>query len=443
MAWLLAGAILVRALWLVASIIVVRLLGRMDFGQLGMIQNTLGLFGVFAGFGLGITATKHIAEYRIKDPDKAGRIMALSNLAVLAPAMAASLALFFWAPWLAERTLAAPHLARLLRVGAAVMFFNTLNGSQLGALAGLERFQTISRLNMITTAAATLIQVGAVYCYGLEGAVWGLVAAAAINWTLSHWILRKEAARNAVPFSYSGCLREWPILWKFSLPAAVSGMLCVPVQWACRAMIVNQSQGYAEMGMFSAAYQWHAAILFIPATISVAVIPMLANLRGQNDETRYNKILRCNLLLNGALASAIAITVILLSPWIMAAYGEAFSASYAVLILLALVAIIVSVANVIGHAIASDGKMWMGMILNLVWSVVVLLCSWRWRRDGAWGLAAANLVAYGVHLFSVSIYLYYRGRSGVARRLAPEAETTSTGANVAKRGLPTEGRVAA
>ncbi len=416
---MLVGAILSKSLWLMATIVAAQLLGRMDFGQLGMIQNTVGMFGVFAGFGLGITTTKYIAEYRINDPAKAGRIMALSGLAILAPAAATSLVLLCWAPWLAEHTLAAPHLTRLLQIGTAVMFFTTLNGSQMGALAGLERFQTLARLNVIVTLMAAFIQVLAVYCGGLEGAVWGLAISAAVNWAFTHWVLRKEAARATVPLAYRGCFREWPVLWKFSLPAAISAMLFLPSNWACSAMLVNQPQGYAEMGVFSAASQWRVAILFVPCTISAVVLPMLSNLRGQNDETRYNKVLWYNLLLNGALASAIAIPIILLSPLIMAAYGVAFREGSVVLMLLALVAVIISVANVVGNSIASDGKMWMGLVLNLIWAVVVLALSWHWRRDGALGLAAANLVAYGVHLASVLSYLVYRSRSAVAQHFAP------------------------
>jgi len=49
-------------------------------GQLGMVQSTAGMFGIFAGFGMGLTANKHVAELKIKDPARAGRIIGLSSL---------------------------------------------------------------------------------------------------------------------------------------------------------------------------------------------------------------------------------------------------------------------------------------------------------------------------------------------------------------------------
>src|ERR1035437_5586151 len=71
--WSFSGTVVARALGLIASIIVARLLGRGAYGELGIIQSTVGMFGLFAGFGMGITATKFVAEYRKTDPEQIGR----------------------------------------------------------------------------------------------------------------------------------------------------------------------------------------------------------------------------------------------------------------------------------------------------------------------------------------------------------------------------------
>ena len=71
--WSLVGAVASQAFSLVAQIIAAHILGKSDFGRLGIINNTAGMFGVLAGFGLGLAATKFIAQYRITDPERAGR----------------------------------------------------------------------------------------------------------------------------------------------------------------------------------------------------------------------------------------------------------------------------------------------------------------------------------------------------------------------------------
>jgi len=108
--WSLVGAVISRVLGVLASVLVARMLGREGFGELGVIQSTVGMFGTFAGFGLGLTATKYVAEFREKDAAKAGRIMALSERIALFTGGLTAVALIVLAPWLAARTLAAPRL---------------------------------------------------------------------------------------------------------------------------------------------------------------------------------------------------------------------------------------------------------------------------------------------------------------------------------------------
>ena len=63
--WSFFGSILSQLFGLVTSIVTARLLGKVIYGQVGAIVSTISMLGTFAGFGLGMTATKHIAEFRI------------------------------------------------------------------------------------------------------------------------------------------------------------------------------------------------------------------------------------------------------------------------------------------------------------------------------------------------------------------------------------------
>ena len=128
--WSLAGAIVSRGLMLAAMVCVARILGTSVYGELGMIQATVGMFGIFAGFGLGLTATKHVAEFRDRDPLRAGRILGLSGLTAMLAGGLTALLLYALAPWLASRTINAPHLAGLLRVGTVLLFVSALNGAK-------------------------------------------------------------------------------------------------------------------------------------------------------------------------------------------------------------------------------------------------------------------------------------------------------------------------
>ena len=120
--WSLIGGVASRAFTLISSIIVARILGREGYGEVGMIQSTIGMFGVFAGFGLGSTATKYIAEFRFKDPEKAGRITNLTMIASLIGGGLMMITCLIMSPWLADKTLNRPDLAPVLAAGALLLF---------------------------------------------------------------------------------------------------------------------------------------------------------------------------------------------------------------------------------------------------------------------------------------------------------------------------------
>ena len=62
--WSFTGTAISRGLNLLAMVLVARMVGKVGFGELGAVQSTIGMFAVFAGFGMGITAMKHVAELR-------------------------------------------------------------------------------------------------------------------------------------------------------------------------------------------------------------------------------------------------------------------------------------------------------------------------------------------------------------------------------------------
>ncbi len=404
--WSFFGAIISRGLSLISSVLVARMLGKEGFGELGIIQSSVGMFATFAGFGLGLTATKYVAEFRAKDPAKAGRIIGLSSVVSLVTGGLITIILVVLAPWLAAKTLNAPKLSGLLILSAPLLLLGAWGGAQIGALAGFESFKRLAQLNLITGLLNFPLMVCGVYLGGLTGAVLGAVCANLAGCALNSWALRFEMRKVGVPVIYSGCHAEWPILWKFSLPSLLSGVMVGPVTWACNALLVNQPNGYAEMGLFNAANQWRSAIVFIPGTLGVVILPMLANMHGTKDLSNYKKTLKYNLVLNFIISLIVAITVCILAKIIMAAYGSGFRDGQVVLILLSSSAVLWATLNVIGQAIASSASMWWGFGLNGIWAIAMLASTWFLVGYGATGLALAVCFSYLVHLGTVSLYAW-------------------------------------
>ncbi len=396
--WAMMGGGAAQAFMLLTSIIVARVLGKQQFGEFGVINNTIGMFGVFAGFGLGMTATKFVAQYRRKDPAKAGRIIALSSLVAIGTGSVVALALLLMAPWLATVMLSAPQLTFVLRMSAGFLFFSALSGAQMGALAGFEAFRTIARLNIITGVLSFPLIAGGAYFFGLVGGVWGLVVSTAVSCLMNGLALRGEMRQSGVPAGYAGCARERHVLLRFSMPAVLAGMLVNPVNWLCAAMLVNRPFGYAEMGIYSAANSWQKAILFLPGCLNAIALPMLSDFFGAREHGDYRKALWYNMLLTGASAFAAAAFIALASAYIMLSYGNGFVEGKYVLAILSFSTVLIAINSVAGSAIASTGRTWLGFLFNLLWGVAqVSIAAVLIPLHGATGLALATLISYMLH----------------------------------------------
>jgi O-antigen/teichoic acid export membrane protein len=182
--------------------------------------------------------------------------------------------------------------------------------------------------------------------------------------------------------------------------------MVTPVLWLCNAILVNQPGGYAQMGLFDAANQWRMAILFLPGVVGQVVLPMLANLDGLDDQVGFRKALKYNALINGGVALVVSMPVVFLAPYIMKTYGPGFEEGSIVLIILSICTILVSINNVVGQAIASKGRMWIGFFFNLLWATSLIIMSQEFiKQGGACGLAIAMLIAYLIHSICQFFYM--------------------------------------
>ncbi len=405
--WSFVGAVISRGLNLISSIIVARLLGTVGYGELGIIQSTVGMFGVFAGLGLGMTATKYVAEFREKDPQKAGRIIALSSLMAFISGGIVSIILVILSPWLASSTLSAPHLSGLLQLSAGLLFFGAINGAQTGALAGFEAFKTIAIVNFLSGIISFPLMVAGVWFFQLKGAVLALVASMIVNYFLNKIAIRIECQKFNIKPNFSSCFAEIPVLWKFSIPAFLSSAMVGPVTWLCNTMLVNQPNGYAEMGIFNAANQWYTALLFLPGITSQAAIPILSEKIGMQDNISSAKVLSVSVKINTAIIFTIALIGSIISPSIMQLYGEGFRSGWLTLIIVLLTAALLAIQVPVGNIIVASGKMWIGFLMNMGWGVVFIFLTWYLIKFGALGLAAARFGAYIVHAIWTFGYAYF------------------------------------
>lgn len=395
--WSLSGTIVSKGLLVISSIIVARILGAEVFGQAGIIRSTVNMFSAFAGVGIGLTSTKYISEFKNSNPAKVLKIVKLSNSVTVITAFVIAVFILIFSQQIADQ-INAPNLKTEIKISSLILFFNTLNGVQLGILSGFEDFKSIAKNNLTAGIVSFFLQIIMAYLWGLTGTIIGFGTNFLVLWVMNKNIVKKHTKSLGSLTKNESILSEIGILWKFSLPAVLSGIMVGPISWMCNVFLVNQPSGYTQMALFDAANQWRVAILFIPGALSKIILPMLSS--SVTDSKKYNIIFFKNLKLNIIISFTMFLIITLINPLISIAYGNEFSGLWLPLIILSLSTVLVSINNVVGQAIASQGKMWLGFFVNTIWAITLLIFSYwliKTQNLGALGLSIAYLISYLMH----------------------------------------------
>lgn len=412
--WATAGTAAARLSLLLTTIIVGRTIGKSGLGAFGIVLNTVSMFQVAAGLGMGLAATKYVAEHRRSDPDAAGQIIGLSLFVTAASSIALAAGLLAAAPWLAAHTLAAPELASELRVSGGILVSTSLLAAAAGALSGFEAFRLAAIANALTGAVTIPAVYFGVRSGGLEGAVWGLFASSAFGAFIMVAALwrrtRLSGVRVRVPRDAAG----WRPVRDFGLPATLSGLVVAPVNWTCAALLVNSAGGYEQMGIYNAANSWRIAIFYIPIVFGQVLTPVLAERAGARDDASLRRLVSMSMAAMGLACAVPVALVVLLSPTVMGLYGNGFEGNHGVLIVLAATALVMAVLSPVGNVIAATGRMWVGFTMNLGWGIAALGITWILLDRGALGLALGQLGAYLVH----SVWSIAFARRAILRRAA-------------------------
>lgn len=428
--WSTMGTVASRMLALLAAILAARILGKTHYGELGIIQSTVGMFGTLAGFGMGTTTAKYVAELREKDQEKAGRVIALSSLVSWVASSLLAIGLVFSASWLCKNTLAAPHLTRDLQLSALLLLLSGVNGAQIGVLFGFEAFKAVARVNFLAGLLNFPMVVGGALMFGLPGIIGGMIVAQGAGCVLNRFALKGEASRNNIPISYASCLTELPVVWQFSVPAVLAHVVISIVNWMAASMLVRQPNGYSEMGAYNAANQWFNALMWLPYMFSTAVLPIFSERLGAGDRPGSIKLLRMSLKVNALAALPFVILGTLLSPFIMACYGTGFRSAWPTLIPVLMAAGLLSIDIPAGELITASGRMWAGFAANLVWGGLYLGVNLLLLRWGSLGLASSRMVAYVAHVAWAYSYSYLVVLRAKSDRIPSPSDAAALGAYV-------------
>lgn len=404
--WGTFGGTITRVFTIIFSFLLARVLGSEALGEYGMINSTSTSISSIAGLGLGATISRYSATLKVSNPKRLGNIIGLTFAIGWVSAIIYGILYFALSTWIASSMLNAPHLSNLMKISAFSFMFGLVNSIQNSSLMGLEAFKITSIISTITTIVQTFLILVFSYFYGLNGAIiCGSITSIGI-FVVFYIYSRKEYKKRGIVVSFVNLKSEIKVIWGYCLPAFLSSLVTGPVIWFTNTMLIKEPNGFSQLGIFNVASQWDNVVRFLPMYIGSAAIPVMTDIT-MNDSFKSGFTLTIKLMKTIFLISLpIAIIVSLFSTIIIKGYGDTFAGGENTIVITVFTTVLILTSNQVGSYISATGKMWVGLILNIIWGISFVALSYLLINMGAFGLATSKLIAYVFH-FILSLLLCF------------------------------------
>ncbi len=390
--WMTFGTLISRGLLTLASIVLARILTVNEYGEFGMIKSTIDNFLIFASLGIGLTTTKYVSE--LKDHDKAGTSSilgaSLSLVILLSTFVALLIALFsgiISADLLNNKGLQLP-----LVIGSFTLMFVALNGTQMGALLGFQAYKK----NAVSNLLQGLFLFSGLIIGGYYGSVSGALLGNLIAIFLVSIVLQKLLRNEGKIHQVSANLKNWKqnvkTIYKFAIPASLSTLIVAPTIWVLNTMLVNQQDGYGELGLYTAVIIFSTAIQMFNGSISNVLLPIFLS----KSEEKTPKKEFFNYFGGWIISICLAFPLLLFPEIVSAILGGKYGEEEIVPILGMSIISTLIIANRggVSRDLIIKNKMWLSVFSMGQWALTNLVIFYFLKSYGAFGFAFSYMAAY-------------------------------------------------
>jgi O-antigen/teichoic acid export membrane protein len=406
--WSIVGNGFGKVFTFVAMIFVIRILGKEASGEFGWIRATATTFVVFSNFGMGLTATKYIAELLHTDKERVGRIIGLTYLLTFFTSLIAAIVLYLSVPWFYETRLNAPHLTATMQLGAVLLFLVTFMGTQNSVMAGFQDFRGLAITIGIIGVLSLPIYVSGAYWYGVYGMMVSVTVCAMFNVIINSMFIYRNVKKYQLRYNFRKAYKEYPVLLNSNLPIVICNILYAGMIWLTQMMLRLQPNGTAELGEYYAAQNIQIAFCFIPSILMSVFFPNLCEVGGTGQNRRYWNVVKKGLILQAIVSLLVLLPLFLFPDFFMKLNGVEFSGSGLVLLSIGIWGLLCILCNVGWCVMVDQKKTWFTVFVLIIEVMIVLtlshlLLNIQW---GNIGIITALIIGRTINIISVTYYLH-------------------------------------
>ena len=400
--WLLIGNSIGKLAMFLANIFAARMLSQEAFGQFTMIRNTISsIEGLISGT-LGSTVIKQVAQSSHEEKENLPYILSTIFILNIIIAFIISIFIFFGADFIVEKFLLNnTNLVNALYIGIFILITTTFSTLMQNILLGLEEFRKLATLSIITSSITIPMIFILIYFFQFYGALFGVVFYFGFDFVIKYLYYKK--LKYILIFRYIEFKKYISYIFFFSTPLFFSIIINLFSFWYLRILVINESNGFKEIAIFDAAYQWLTVIMIITGATTNVALSMLS-------KKNNSKIFYINLLINFLISLIFAIFFILFSETIMLIYGENYADGYFILIILSITSIFFTLSAVYNKYFISINKSKYILISVFLSSLsMFIFYKYNFFNDTLFNLAYSFLIFYIINfLIYVILKTFYK-----------------------------------
>jgi O-antigen/teichoic acid export membrane protein len=405
--WAMLGNGLAKGLAMIAGIVVARLLGSDVFGEYAIVRNTVLALSGLSTFGLGFAVTKFVAENLKNDSGMVNTIVSCTVKLVLSLSFLLSIVIFFIAEPVAVNFMESDSLALPLKVVSILVMLLALTNLQVGIIAGLGEFRVMARVNLYSGLFTMVLTATLTYFFKFYGALIALLLT-----QLFSLVLYQRVISHKVKISIFG---KWdlPVLRNiisYSIPLSIQEIVFAFSMWGMSVVIIKFTT-YSELGLYTAAMQWNALILFIPWVLGNVVLTHFS--ANSNDLYRHSRLLKVTLFVGFISVLVPLIVIFLLRNWIEGLYGDNFLGLSGLLAIAVGSSLFISLSNIYTQAYMSKSKNWTMLVFKIIRDfgmiiIVYFLLSRDFELDGAQLVLLTHLSISFVFFLLMAVWYHFK-----------------------------------
>ena len=319
-----------KVILVLATFLCSNLLGKMEFGELSFVRNTLNMILCICALNFSALCTKFTTEAKTSFVS----LHRLFLLFVFSLIVCLVIGVFI---------IVAPEefLLTLLSTETVVGFFKIV-GALLplfmlqplveGVLRGLKKFKLIGILQMVSSVFYLVMVFIGIELGGLNGALIGVITYYALYSVVSILVLQYKHNLISHFTKLKGVWNEKNAIYQMILPLFLMSFIDAPVMWAAQ-VILSKSGSMESVGSMTAMMQIRNLAMLIPSYFSNTYIAFAGELNSQKRYTdyyrQYHKIVRIYLLIGLGLFVLFSI----FSQPILFLYGRDFVGDWPAMIL--------------------------------------------------------------------------------------------------------------